>query len=49
MATNRIREEYLFSNASVSIVQAAHFAGIHNLKNKTTESCTSVRVTLRCK
>ena len=29
MAANRFREEYLFTNASVSVLQAAHSAGIH--------------------
>ena len=29
MAANGIREEYLFPNASVSILQVAHSAGIH--------------------
>ena len=28
MAANGIREEYLFPNASVSVLQAAHSAGI---------------------
>ena len=30
MAANGFREEYLFPNASVSVVQAAHSAGFHN-------------------
>ena len=30
MAANGIREEYLFPNASVSVLQAAHSAGINN-------------------
>ena len=29
MAANGIREEYLFPNASVFVLQAAHSAGIH--------------------
>ena len=29
MAANGIQEEYLFPNASVSVLQAAHSAGIH--------------------
>ena len=29
MAANRIGEEYLFPNASISVLLAAHSAGIH--------------------
>ena len=29
MAANGIREEYLFPNASVCVLKAAHSAGIH--------------------
>ena len=34
MAANGIREEYLFPNVSVYVLQAAHSAGIHKVKNK---------------
>ena len=34
MATNGIWEEYLFPNDSVSVLQAAHSAGIHKDKFK---------------
>ena len=42
MAPSGIREEYLFPNDSVSVLQAAYSTGIHKLNNKqtTTESCT---------
>ena len=32
MASSRIREEYLFPNDSVSVLQAEHSAGIHKQK-----------------
>ena len=41
MTPSGIREEYLFPKDSVSVLQAAHSAGIHKYKNKTTtESST---------
>ena len=33
IAANGIWEKYLFPNASVSVLQATHLAGIHKLKN----------------
>ena len=34
MAANGIQEEYLFPNDSVSVLQTAHSAGIHQFKKK---------------
>ena len=34
MASNGIQEEYLFPNASISVLQAAHLAGIHKYLKK---------------
>ena len=34
MAANGIQEEYLFPNASISVLQTAHLAGIHKYKFK---------------
>ena len=36
MAPSGIREEYLFPNDSVSVLQAAHSAGIHKKNKKNT-------------
>ena len=48
MAPSGIREEYLFPNDSVSVLKAAHSAGIHKQKTTTTTDVHSVHVALRC-